>query len=118
MSTILFMGCEPVDSPLGYGRRIDIPDVIFTIDTYESTDTKLIVNGTITNTGVDTIHAVWYIEALFYTDSTYQYVLGPDNTTKYYPLLPNTTTSWELGVFDNDGVDYPNFRINGLRAHY
>ena len=119
ISTILFVGCDPSDAPLGYGRRIDIENVSFTIDTYESTNTTLIVNGTITNIGIDTIHAVWYIEALFYTDSTYQFVLGPSNTYKYYPLLPNTTTDWSLGIIDHDGLDNSDLiRIDGLRAHY
>ena len=77
------------------------------------------VSGTVVNTGDSTILAPWYIEAMFYSDSTFTTTFGGDNDRINFNLESGVTSYWSL-THSSDAVveaDYPNFTIKDLRAY-
>jgi hypothetical protein len=117
ISTILLVGCQ--DKSIFSSQYPTIDGLEFTITNYECSEDYLLTSGTVTNTNSYTIDSYWWIEAMFYTDSTYQFVLGGDSKRIYYSLPAGTSTDWTLIFRDEvrDLSEYPNFRIDNLRAH-
>jgi len=118
ISTILFVGCE--QKIIGSDAYETVDGLEFTITSYEPTNIHLIASGTVTNTRQDTLYATWWVEAIFYTDSTHEFILGGDDVRMYYSLPPGATTNWQLIFQDNsvNASNYPNFSIGNLRAHH
>ena len=109
MSTILIVGCQ--DKIIGSSQYPTIDGLEFSIINYECSEYRLLASGTVTNTNSYTIDSYWWVEAMFYTDSTYQFVLGGDNKRMYYSLPSGTSTDWTLTFRDEtrDLSEYPNF---------
>ena len=82
------------------------------------TNTRFKVYGTIVNTSDTTILAPWYIEAMFYADSTFSTTFGGDNERMNFPLEPGVTFYWTLDHRSESVIeaDYPDFKIKDLRA--
>ena len=72
----------------------------------------------ITNTGDTTILALWWVEAEFYSDSTFTLILGGDQQSFNVNLQTGVSTQWTLNYSSQDKVEsaYPNFAINNFRA--
>jgi len=86
---------------------------------YVVTNSGLKATGTITNVGDTTILAPWYVEAMFYSDSTYTTTFGGDNDRMNFNLEPGVTSYWSL-FHRSEAVieaDYPNFAIKDLRTY-
>mgnify|MGYP001468463522 CR=1 FL=1 len=66
----------------------------------------------------DTIYAPWYVEGMFYADSSLETVLGGDSRVFNYALEPGISTLWHLTYSSSiNELDYPNFAISNLRAY-
>ena len=98
----------------------NINNVSFTVTELEVTSSSLTATGTVKNTGSKTITSPWYIEAQFYTDSTYSIKLGGNRTQIGVPLESGLQTIWIITFSDPDIAegDYPNFRVSSFRAYY
>lgn len=98
----------------------NINHVSFTVTELEVTSSSLTAKGTVKNTGSKTITSPWYIEAQFYTDSTYSIKLGGNRTQIGVPLESGLQTIWTITFSDPDIAegDYPNFRVSSFRAYY
>ena len=97
----------------------DLNNVTLTVTEMEATNYRWKVSGTVVNNGDSTISAPWYIEAMFYSDSTFTETFGGDNDRMNFPLESGVTGYWTL-THRSDAVvaaDYPNFAIKYLRAY-
>jgi hypothetical protein len=118
--TIFFTFCDSSDNIVGTNNDVEIKNVSFTIDTTYLQSSVLYAKGTVTNLGKTTIESPWYVEAQFYTDSTYKLKMGGNYTMIGVPLEPYQSTFWSIS-FSTTKIDvnqYPNFRISDLRAIY
>jgi hypothetical protein len=77
------------------------------------------VSGTVLNTSDSTILAPWYIEAMFYSDSTFTETFGGDNDRMNFPLESGVTGHWTLTHSSSAVLEaaYPNFAIKDIRAY-
>ena len=85
---------------------------------YVVTNSGLKATGTITNVGDTTILAPWYIEAEFYVDSTFLFILGGDQVSYNENLYVNNSRFWTL-EFSSSEIDeslYQDFAIKNFRA--
>ena len=98
---------------------------LFDIDQEISTDTlyttgiRFIVEGTIKNNASTKVFAPWYIEAMFYSDSTFTTTFGGSYERMNYPLEPNVEAYWQI-THSSDVIiesEYPNFAIKDLRVY-
>ena len=120
-SIILFTGCQGV---IGSKNNETIDHVEWVLGTdanpagYSYKNGTLQVTGMITNTGDTTILALWWVEAEFYSDSTFTLILGGDQQSFNVNLQTGVATQWTLNYSSQDKVesDYPNFAINNFRA--
>ena len=113
---LLSTGCFDI---IGSNNVFELNSVNLTVTEMEATNTRWKVSGTVVNTGDTTILAPWYVEAMFYSDSTYTTTFGGDNDRMNFPLEPGVTSYWTL-THSSDAVveaDYPNFSIKDLRAY-
>jgi len=113
---LLATGCRDI---IGSNKVVELKDVTLTVTEMEAQNHQWKVSGTILNNGDSTIAPLWYIEAMFYSDSTFTETFGGDNEKGNYPLEPGVTGHWTL-THHFDGVDerdYPNFAIKDLRAY-
>ncbi len=109
--------CEP-DTVIG------APDVYefeasFTITSLEATLSEFRAQGTVKNTDDEPFYPYWYIEADFYSDSTYGLKFGGESESMNFTLDPGESTLWTI-EFGHESIiesDYPNFRIKNLRAY-
>ena len=82
VTILLFYGCS--GGVIGSENNETINHVDWSIGTtedsagYSYTNQSLQVTGMITNTGDTTILAPWWVEAEFYSDSTFTLILGGD----------------------------------------
>ena len=85
---------------------------------YVVTNSRLKATGTITNVGDTTILAPWYVEAEFYEDSTFSFILGGDQVSYNVNLNVNTSRFWTLEFSSSEIVEsnYPDFAIKNFRA--
>ena len=116
LSILLIVGCFDI---IGSNNVIELDDVTLTVTEMEAYNNHWKVSGTAVNTSDATISAPWYVEAMFYLDSTYTITVGGDNDRMNFNLEPGVTTYWTLTHSTNDVVEfeYPNFAIKDLRAY-
>ena len=74
---LLIVGCE--ETVIGSNNVHELTNLDFTIDGKSVSNTALKVWGNVTNIGANKVSSPWYIEGMFYSDSTYTYVFGGDN---------------------------------------
>ena len=72
VTILLFVGCS--GGVIGSEDNETINDVEWTLNEYTFSNTTLTATGMITNTGATTILATWWVEAEFYSDSTFSIV--------------------------------------------
>ena len=110
------LGCFDI---IGSNDVFELNKVILTVTEMEAQNSHWKVSGTALNTSDSTILAPWYIEAMFYSDSTFTETFGGDNYRMNFPLESGVTGHWTL-THNSDGVveaNYPNFTIKDLRAY-
>ena len=113
---LLSIGCFDV---IGSNNVFELNNVTLTVTGMEVSNYRFKVYGTAVNNGDSTILAPWYIEAMFYSDSTFTETFGGDNDRMNFPLEPGVSGYWTL-THSSDAVveaDYPNFAIKDLRAY-
>ena len=112
---ILGTGCFDI---IGSNDVFELNSVNLIITETGASNSQWKVHGTVVNTGDTTIIAPWYIEAMFYADSTFSTTFGGDNKRMNFPLEPDVTFYWTLTHRSESVVeaDYPNFKIKDLRA--
>ena len=123
VTILLFYGCSGGVIGSENNETIDHVDwSIGTIDNpagYSPTNESWLVTGMITNTGDTTILAPWWVEAEFYSDSTFTLILGGDQQSFNVNLQPGVSIQWTLSYSDPDKVEfesYPYFAIDNFRA--
>ena len=120
-SIILFTGCQGV---IGSKNNETIDHVDWSIGTpadpagYSYTNETLQVTGMITNTGDNTILALWSVEAEFYSDRTFTLILDGDQQSFNVNLQTGVSTQWTLTYSPEEvtAPNYPNFAIDNFRA--
>ena len=121
-SIILFTGCQGV---IGSKNNETIDHVEWVLGTdanpagYSPTNESWLVTGMITNTGDTTILTPWWVEAEFYSDSTFTLILGGDQQSFNVNLQSGVSIQWTLSYSDPDKVEfesYPYFAIDNFRA--
>ena len=112
---LLATGCFDI---IGSNNVIEFDNVTLTVTEMEAETYRWKVSGTIVNMGDTPIQAPWYIEAMFYSDSTFTTTFGGDNDRMNFPLESGVTGYWVLTHRINDIVeaDYPNFAFKDMRA--
>ena len=116
LTLLLTVGCFDI---IGSNNVSELDNVNLTVTEMEAENYRWKVSGTVVNTGDSTILAPWYIEAMFYSDSTFKTTFGGDNDRKNFNLEPGTTSYWYL-IHRSEAViesNYPNFTIKDLRAY-
>ena len=116
LTLLLTVGCFDI---IGSNNVSELDNVNLTVTNKESTNSRWKVSGTVINTGDTTILAPWYIEAMFYSDSTFTETFGGDNDRMNFPLEPGVTGYWTLTHSSEAVVEsnYPDFTIKDLRAY-
>ena len=112
---LLSTGCFDI---IGSNDVFELNSVNLIITETETSNSQWKVYGTVVNTGDTTILAPWYIEAMFYADSTFSTTFGGDNERMNFPLEPGVTSYWTLDHRSESVIeaDYPDFKIKDLRA--
>ena len=112
---LLSTGCFDI---IGSNNVFELNSVNLIITETEASNSQWKVYGTVVNTGDTTILAPWYIEAMFYADSTFSTTFGGDNERMNFPLEPGVTSYWTLDHRSESVIeaDYPDFKIKDLRA--
>ena len=116
LTLLLTVGCFDI---IGSNNVFELDNVNLTVTEMEVQNYRWKVSGTIVNTGDSTILAPWYIEAMFYSDSTFTTTFGGDNDRINFNLESGVTSYWHL-THSSEAVveaDYPNFAIKDLRAY-
>ena len=116
LTLLLTVGCFDI---IGSNNVFELDNVNLTVTEMEVQNYRWKVSGTVVNTGDSTILAPWYIEAMFYSDSTFTTTFGGDNDRMNFNLEAGVTSYWHL-THSSEAVveaDYPNFAINDLRAY-
>ena len=116
LSILLTVGCFDI---IGSNNVFELDNINLTITEMEAENYRWKVSGTVVNTGDTTILAPWYIEAMFYSDSTFTTTFGGDNDRMNFNLEPGVTSYWSLTHSSEAVVEsnYPNFTIKDLRAY-
>ena len=112
---LLSTGCFDI---IGSNDVFELNSVNLIITETEASNSQWKVYGTVVNTVDTTILAPWYIEAMFYADSTFSTTFGGDNERMNFPLEPGVTSYWTLDHRSESVIeaDYPDFKIKDLRA--
>ena len=116
LTLLLTVGCFDI---IGSNNVFELDNINLTVTEMEAENYRWKVSGTVVNTGDSTILAPWYIEAMFYSDSTFTTTFGGDNDRMNFNLESGVTSYWSLTHSAEAVVeaDYPNFAIKGLRAY-
>ncbi len=121
LAIMTFTFCDSdSDSIVGSVEDIEINNVSFIVDSTYEESSVLYATGRATNLGTKNIMSPWYVEAQFYTNSTYSTKLGGNSKEIKVPLEPYQSTFWTI-TFSSSTIDvnlYPNFRVSDLRAIY
>jgi hypothetical protein len=117
---LLYLGCKDSSPVVGSAEVNPITTASFTVTGFQATGTELSATGRVRNNGSARISPPWYIEGIFYSDSTLTLQLGGRNMTMNVSLDPGVETLWTLQFSDDSIIesDYPNFRVSNLRAYY
>ena len=112
---LLSTGCFDI---IGSNDVFELNSVNLIVTETEASNSQWKVYGTVVNTGDTIILAPWYIEAMFYADSTFSTTFGGDNERMNFPLEPGVTSYWTLDHRSESVIeaDYPDFKIKDLRA--
>ena len=116
LTLLLTVGCFDI---IGSNNVFELDNVNLTVTEMEVQNYRWKVSGTVVNTSDSTILAPWYIEAMFYSDSTFTTTFGGDSDRMNFPLESGVTSYWSL-THSSEAVveaDYPNFAIKDLRAY-
>ena len=115
MLLLLSTGCFDI---IGSNDVFELNSVNLIVTETEASNSQWKVYGTVVNTGDTTILAPWYIEAMFYADSTFSTTFGGDNERMNFPLEPGVTFYWTLGHRSESVIEsnYPDFKIKDLQA--
>ena len=115
---IMLISCG--DGVIGSKSNSTINHIEWSLDIngYVVTNSGLKATGTITNIGDTTILAPWYVEAEFYEDSTFSFILGGDQQYHDVNLYVNVGRPWTLEFSSSDIVEsnYTDFAIKNFRA--
>ncbi|MDP7465362.1 MAG: hypothetical protein QF795_03445 [Candidatus Marinimicrobia bacterium] len=115
---IMLISCG--DGVIGSESNSTINHIEWSLDSngYVVTNSGLKATGTITNIGDTTILAPWYVEAEFYEDSTFSFILGGDQQYHDVNLYVNVGRPWtlEFSSSDIDAWNYTDFAIKNFRA--
>ena len=116
LTLLLTVGCFDI---IGSNNVSELDNVNLTVTEMEAENYRWKVSGTVVNTGDSTILAPWYIEAMFYSDSTFTTTFGGDNDRMNFNLESGVTSYWSLTHSSDVMVEaeYPNFAIKDLRAY-
>ena len=116
LTLLLTVGCFDI---IGSNNVSELDNVNLTVTEMEAQNYRWKVSGTVVNTGDSTILAPWYIEAMFYSDSTFTTTFGGDNDRMNFNLESGVTGYWSLTHRSEAVVeaDYLNFAIKDLRAY-
>ena len=116
LTLLLTVGCFDI---IGSNNVFELDNINLTVTEMEVQNYRWKVSGTVVNTGDSTILAPWYIEAMFYSDSTFTTTFGGDNDRMNFNLEPGVTSYWSLTHSSENVVEaeYPNFVIKDLRAY-
>ena len=124
LSLLLTIGCFDI---IGSNDVFELNDVNLTVTEMEvvykmgicSADPYWKVSGTAVNVSDTIILAPWYIEAMFYSDSTFSETFGGNDIRMNFSLEPGVISYWTL-IHRSESVietSYPNFKIKDLRAY-
>lgn len=115
---LLAVACE--ENIVGSDNDTEIRNMSFVVDTTYISGSSLYARGKVQNKGSARVSPPWYVEAQFYTDSTYVTKLGGNNTTINAPLDPNQQTFWTISYSSTqtDVRQFPKFRVKDIRAIY
>jgi len=116
LTLLLTVGCFDI---IGSNNVFELDNVNLTVTEMEAQNYRWKVTGTVVNTGDTTILAPWYIEAMFYSDSTFTTTFGGSTERMNFPLESGVTAYWNLNHHSEAVLeaDYPNFTIKDLRAY-
>jgi len=97
----------------------ELTNLEFTIVEKETTSTALKVQGSVKNTGSYQVSSPWYIEGMFYTDTTFTTVIGGKNKRINIPLESGVTYNGTLSYSSNDIIEseFPYFGFRHLRGY-
>ena len=112
---LFVLGCFDI---IGSDDVFDLNKVDLYVTSMEANNYRWKVSGTVVNTSDTTILAPWYIEAMFYSDSTFSETFGGNNNRMNFPLESGVSAYWTL-THSSEAVieaNYPNFNIKDLRA--
>ena len=121
LSLILMIGCDfdmmskqmfnPEDIEIFY-----IDNIVLTVTEMEAQQNQWKVCGTAVSDSL--ISATWYIESMFYSDSTFTLAFGEEVERIILSLEPGSIIYWTITKsFTNlTESDYPNFVIKDLKA--
>ena len=116
LSTVLFLiGCRNIGSE----NVLVLENMEVSIDTLYTSSTRFYVEGMIKNNDAEKVYAPWYIEAMFYSDTTFSTTFGGSYERMNYPLEPNVEAYWQI-THSSDAIiesEYPNFAIKDLRVY-
>ena len=116
LSTVLFLiGCQNIGSE----NVLVLENMEVSIDTLYTSNTRFYVEGMIKNNDSTKVYAPWYIEAMFYSDSTFSTTFGGSYERMNFPLEPNVEAYWQI-THSSDVIiesEYPNFAIKDLRVY-
>ena len=96
----------------------EVDDVILNVTTKWATKDGFIVKGTAINIGDETIPDPWYVETMFYSDSTLTIPLGGSQEMMNFSLEPDVESQWTL-TYDNHYInesDYPHFELFNIKT--
>ena len=116
LSILLTVSCYDI---IGSNNVFELDNINLTVTEMEADNYRWKVSGTVVNMGDSTILAPWYIEAMFYSDSTFTTTFGGDTDRMNFNLEPGVTSYWFLTHSSEAVVEanYPNFAIKDLRAY-
>ena len=115
LTGLLLFGCQNIGSE----NVLVLENMEISIDTLYTSSTRFYVAGKIKNNDSEKVYAPWYIEAMFYSDSTFSTTFGGSYERMNYPLEPNVEAYWEI-THSPDAIiasEYPHFAIKDLRAY-
>ena len=115
LTILLMYGCNNV---IGSDDDTELNNLEFTQIVKAVSDSELTVTGQVKNTGTTKVSSPWYVEGMFYTDTTFTFILGGDNQRQNVPLEPEVSISWTLSYSSSEVLesDYPNFGFRNLRG--
>ncbi len=118
----LFASCgdttAPLEEEVGSSVTVAIPYLSFNPESTYIEKGIMTVEGTVLNMGTTQIDPTWYVEAQFFSDSTFSVKLGGNLDTLLLPLKPGEQALWKVR-FTSTAVDpnkYANFRVSNIRG--